>query len=155
MIDSKKKKHSARVILIERYFENGQENAGMERKVNVGVVRGVPKHSPHSPASADGNVARASSGGTQSHNSSMDHLEKPYVMTSHSALDGSPSGSSDGNHHLVYPRYDPPYGRVRASPTAAPPSNGTPTTPAPGNHLHSFHSPLPIIIIRAPIYMHL
>lgn len=78
-----------------------------ERKLNVGVVRGVPKQAPENGV------------GGSSHNSSFDQLEKPYTApplpTEHSQ--GSAS-LADANLHLVYPRYEPPYGRIR-------PNNGT------------------------------
>jgi len=95
-----------------------------ERILNIGVVRGVAKHSP--PAESNGAALAAGSAGSAgsagrsgsigrggSHNSSMDHLELKH---SPSGGDNSPA---DGNYHLVYPRYEPPYGRVRASPEAS------------------------------------
>lgn len=107
-----------------------QLDQGNERILNVGVVRGVAKHStsPESNGASAGSAARVASGARSasaallSHNSGVDHPEAKHYAVDHSpsAADHSPSGSSaDGNYHLVYPRYDPPYGRVRASPDAS------------------------------------
>ncbi len=112
--------------------------------LNVGVVRGVPKrldngiedHQHNGGGRTPVDWAEKSSPYTNSNSN-------PQVPPPQSHYQDNPSPSNDGQ--LVYPRYDPPYGRVRLPAGSNGSSNDVPTvvhyTSPPPQHQQQDSSP--------------
>ena len=116
--------------------------------LNVGVVRGVPKRLDNNGLDDHHNNGRAVDWAEKSL-SSYNPPQVPPPPPSHSHYQDNQSTSNEGQ--LVYPRYDPPYGRVRlpagsnGSSNDVPPvvhySSPPPPPPPPPHHQQQDSSP--------------